>query len=64
MPVVILELVLLLMDSHTRSQGMLKYCKYNDDIMVIDELGIPPLWELVHMQMLKWEGLPAQEMVI
>ena len=47
MPVVILELVLLLMD-----------CKYNNDIIVIDKLGITPLWEL------KWEGLPALERVI
>lgn len=30
----------------------------------VDELGIPPSWELVHMQMLKWEGLPALEMVM
>ena len=59
-----LELVLLPMDSRTRSQGVFKYCKYNNDIIVIDELGIPPSWELVHMQMLKWEGLPALEMVM
>ena len=39
------------------------YVTKNDDIVILDELGIPLLWELALMQMLKWEGLLALEMV-
>ena len=38
------------------------YCK--NDIVIIDESGIPPLWELAHMQIMKWEGLSVLEMVM